>query len=179
MPFASEVTKVKFSKLLMAGAAICALATAPAFAASKAPNIHLAFHGGGTLVKTSHHIGKATNFTETATFSGSISTSADYKTKVVVLGETWYDSTNCTQPTKEKWKPLPKKTTYAKLSQSTSTGSIGGCTGTVFTFHDINYDLTKKNGAGKTDTFTGDLVAKNFIGYNLKLIANLIINITS
>jgi hypothetical protein len=169
---------VKFSKLLMAGAAICALATAPAFAA-KAPNIHLAFHGGTTLAKTSHHIGKTSNFTETATFSGSISTSADYKTKVVVLGETWYSSTNCTQPTKEKWKPLPKKTAYAKISQSTSTGSIGGCTGTVFTFHDINYDLTKKNAVGKTDSFTGDLVAKKFEGYNLKLIANINLAITS
>jgi len=163
--------------ILLAGVAMCGLAAAPALARSQAPNIHLATSSAGTKMtahmKSKIHDPSSTNFTETATFTGTISTKADFKVKILLLGETWYSTTSCAAPTKQKWVGLPKKTLYAKVAQSTSTGTVSGCGSTVFTFYDIDYTLTTKKAVGKTDTVSGDLVAKHFEGYNLKLVAHV------
>ncbi|MEJ0047225.1 MAG: hypothetical protein WDN04_14750 [Rhodospirillales bacterium] len=171
---------------LLTGVAICGLTAAPALAHGGAPGIHLAAPHSG-IQATAHvksHIRNPMiqNFTETATFTGTASASAVYKQKIVLLGETWYSSTSCTAPAanKEKWVGLPKKTKFAKVGQSTSTGTIGGCGSTIFTFHDIDYTLNKKGKTvvGKTDTVNGKLVAKKFNGYNLTLVANVEITFT-
>jgi len=162
---------------LLASAALCGLMAAPALARSSgAPAIHLAAPHGATAahVKSLHRNPNITDFTETVTFTATLSVSTYYKDKIDLLGETWFNSTQCVQPTKQKWKGLPKKTKYAKVGKSTSTGTLGaeGCPET-FTFQDITYDLVKKPAVGKTDSVAGDLVANHFEGYDLKLVATI------
>jgi hypothetical protein len=164
---------------LLASVALCGLMAAPALARSTAPSIHLAGHSGVPMaahVKSSRINPSVTHVTQTLTFTGSLSYAADFKMKVVLLGETWYSSTQCVQPTKEKWVGLPKTTLYARVTQSTSTGTIAGCTGTTFTFHDIDYELIHKKGT--SDTVSGALEANHFEGYDLKLNAHIDLTLT-
>jgi hypothetical protein len=164
---------------LLASVALCGLMAAPALAKGGAPNIHLAAPHGVQAVHVKNGVSPSyhqntTNFTETVTFSAVLSISTYFKQKIDLLGETWYNESSCAQPTKQKWKKLPKKTKYAKVGTATSTGTIGGCGSTIFTFQDITYDLiSKKAKAGKTDKVSGDLVAKKFEGYNLTLVAHV------
>jgi hypothetical protein len=168
---------MSFSKTLLAGVSVCAMSAVPALARDLPPNIHLSsiiakgHPSQRPHMKTNVHDPKATNYTVTYTFTASIPKS-DYKTPITLLGETWLDS--CTQPTKQAWKKLKDKKKAAKLTTGTSTGTISSCSGTTFTFQDIIYDLTSKTAT--KDEVTGELIAKNFDGYNLKL--NAIIDIT-
>jgi hypothetical protein len=162
---------------LLASVALCGLMAAPALARSSAPGIHLAGHSGLQMaahVKSNVRPPKVMHFTETVTFSATLSYATYFKMKIDLLGETWYSSTQCVQPTKQKWEDLPKTTAYAKVGHTTSTGTIAGCGSDIFTFQDITYDLIKKKGTA--DQVTGSLVANKFEGYDLKL--NAIIDIT-
>jgi hypothetical protein len=113
----------------------------------------------------------------TETLTATLSISTYYKEKIDLLGETWYSSTQCVQPTKQKWVGLPKTTKYAKIGHTTSTGTIAACGSDIFTFQDITYDLIKKPVLHKkkptTDEVSGDLDAPKFEGYNLKLVAHV------
>jgi len=180
---------MKFSTLLLTGVSIAAISAAPAFARS-APEIH-AVTSHGHLLKSRIHDPKASNFTETGTFTWQISTATEYKVKTVILGETWlyHDATNstCTFPPKEHWKGLPKKTKYAKISVTTTTATYpgNGCPASdPGPSHNIVYKLKVKNAAGQTDSFTGTLAAKHWtlpsgVEYNLYLNANIDVSITS
>jgi hypothetical protein len=168
---------------LLAGVAICGLMAAPALARGTAPSIHLAGHSAlqtTAHVKTQHVNPQVTDLTETITFSGSASATAIHKVPITLLGETWYDSANCTQPTKQSWKNLPKKSTYGKVGHTTSTGTIGGCGSTIFTFQDILYTETAPPAKAKnhTDQVVGDLIAPNFNKYHLDLHAIVNLNLT-
>jgi hypothetical protein len=133
-------------------------------------------------LKSNIHDPSTPNYTQTATFTGSLSTATAYKVKTILLGESWVDSSSCTQPTKQKWATVTKPT-KGTLSYSSSTGmlSSGACPTTTFTFQDIDYTLkakVKAGGADITDSLTSDLIAKKFLGYNLKLVANVDLTIT-
>jgi hypothetical protein len=161
--------------------ALCSFTAVPALARTAGPSIHLATVHGlpmKTHMKSTPRE-SISHFTQTETFSASLSVATYLKHKVTLLGDTWYLTSSCTQPTKEKWVGLPKKTLYAKVSQSTSTGTITACPGTTFTFHDIDYDLTsKKTKSGDADVVSGNLIANKFDGYDLKLIATIDITFT-
>jgi hypothetical protein len=168
---------------LLTGASLLTLiAAVPAMARGVPPNIHLAIkpaimrHGVHTHFKSGTGRLQTQQFTTTATFTAAISESAVLKKKVPILAQTWYNSTTCMQPTREKWKNLTKKTQFAKISTSISTGTVTACPGTVFTFHDIDYQLL--SASATQDTVTGDLNAPSFEGYNLTLIATVNVEIT-
>ncbi len=178
---------MKFSTLLLASASIAALSAAPAFART-APGIHAASRHA-TLVKTHPTRITLMNVTSTATFTGTISTASDYKVKTEILGDTWYDTTSgglCIFPPKEKWTLLPKKTAYARIGQSTMTGTLSVCPSgsQTPTYHEILYTLETKKAVGSTDVVTGTLTASKWklapgVVYNLYLKATIDLSITS
>jgi len=171
---------MSLTKTLLAGAAVCALCTAPALAA--APSIHLGGLGSAMTMKVGSNLHAKTNaanpnlpsFTQTVTFTATLSRAASKEVPVLLWAETWYSSASCTEPSNEKLM-TPRKTALAHISHGTSTGVISACGSTVFTFYGPVYTLEHK---GKTDAFTSDLTAKNFVGYNLKLVANTDLTIT-
>jgi hypothetical protein len=173
--------------ILLAGAAVCCLAAAPAFAREHAPNIHLMAATGARAV-AAHAKSKASDRsvvsdTYTTTFSVSISTSADYKKKTEIVGDAWF-SGSCTEPAtpKQAWKGLPKKTAYAKISTGTveTTLASGACPGDTFKFYTVIYDLSTKQAVGDTDTFTGTLTALKFLKkYDLYLDSTFDVSIGS
>jgi hypothetical protein len=172
---------MSLAKSLLAGAAICALCTAPALS-REAPNIHIASAdtpltmkvGSGLHQKTSSARPDVGTFTETLTFTGSLSFVAFKKTPTMLWGETWYDPSTCAAPTNEKGK-FPRTTAIAKISTGTSTGNISGCGSTIFTFYGPIYDLKMK---AKSDSFSGVIFAKKFNKYNLTLNVNTDLTIT-
>jgi hypothetical protein len=159
------------AKSLFAGAAFCALCTAPALSVA-APHMHLAGYdnlatqkAGPVHMKSSRVHDDLTNYTETITFSYSL---PQLKKKTMLWGETWYNGETCKAAKKESL-TVPKKTKVAKISVGTSTGSISACPGTVYTFYGPVYDLVK---SAKSDAFASVLVAKKYSGYNLTLNVN-------
>jgi hypothetical protein len=163
------------TKTMLAGAALCALSTAPVLA-SGPPTIHLVSIPSplrmnmslNSHFKTDIQDRKTQDFTETVTFTGALTDSADLKTPVMLWGETWYSNVNCTQPANETAKF--EKSTVAKITTTTSTGTISGCGSTIYTFYGPLYDLKVKS--AKSDSFSGNVSAKKFSGYNLDLVAN-------
>jgi hypothetical protein len=168
---------MSFGKTLLAGAALCALATAPALAS--APSFHLAgttaraitMHNGSMHSKTDVRDPGYTNFTETVTFAGTISETGFYKNPVLVWAEVWLYSSCGTAVPNEKGK-VAKKAAHGKVAAGTSTGTATGCTnGTVYTFIGPVYTLKSKTAT--SDSFTFDLDAKApGIKYKLKLVGN-------
>ena len=162
---------MNFAKTLLAGAALCALATAPAMAA---PNIHLkaAPMGAHALkiksvsvghAKTGIHDPSFTNYTVTFTLSGSLSRSYFFKKFVLLYA---YDWTNgCTDVgTKEVFKSVPNLTAVHKIKAATTTGT---CSGSPLVFHGPDYKLLSNSAT--FDSFTGALIAKKTSsGYNLR-----------
>ena len=169
---------MSFTKTLLAGAAICALCTAPALAA-KAPSIHLAgftarsvsMHSGATHVKTGIRDPKYTHFTETVTFDASISETGFYKNPVLLWGETWLYS-SCGAAVPNEHGKVTVRATAGKVRQGTSTGTASGCTnGTIYTFIGPVYTLKSKTATADAFTFDLDAVAPG-ISYKLKLVGN-------
>jgi opacity protein-like surface antigen len=159
------------AKTLLAGAAVCALCTAPALALA-APHIHLVgddniakVKPGSVHIKTGQVHNDLETLTETITFSASF---PPLKTKTLLWGETWQDTESCTPPKHESGM-FPKKTKVAKISVGTSTGPTSACPSSTFTFYGPVYDLKK---TAKSDSFSGSIVAKKYSGYNLTLNAN-------
>ena len=160
-----------FNKTLLAGAAICALASAPALA-SHAPNIHLA--GVKTAVKMtvtgiSHNktniVDKKsyTNYTTTISLAGSLTESVYYKNPVLLYAYDWIE--DCTQPANQKFK-ITTKPTAGKAKAGSSTGTRSSCGSTVFTYLGPVYELKSKTAT--SDSLVGQLAAKHTSsGYNL------------
>lgn len=176
---------MSLTKTLLAGVAACALCTAPALART-APDVHLGGIDTSFAMKTGSaaHIKSngvhrdATDVTETVTFTGSLSISASHKVPLLLWAETWYQPSTCTQPANETGK-FPKKTKAASIKTGTSTGNISGCGSTIFTFYGPLYDLKTTMPKHGADSFTGTVSAKNFNGYNLKLVANTDLTFTA
>jgi hypothetical protein len=173
---------MSFTKILLAGTAVCALCTAPALA-RQAPDIHLGSDTGLAMkvgaplhYKSSTHLETLKHTTETVTFSASISKAADYKVKTILLAETWYQGSTCTQPAVQHM-TFAKTSSAARLSHGTSTGTIAGCGSTIFTFQDLDYMLTKRDLT--SDTVPGKLIAPSFNGYRLTLIFTVDVTITA
>jgi hypothetical protein len=146
------------TKSLLGGAALCALATAPAIAANLHPAMHVtALHAGKAVNKTVIHNQSRTHLTYT--FGVYTYVSASNAGTAVKLAATYYkwnsNGTLCSSP-KEKIK-VPKKTKLAKLGHSTETYSEGCASGpTVFTGD--TYNLNAPNTG--TDHFTSTLIGK-------------------
>ena len=168
-----------FAKTLLSSVAICALCTAPALA-REAPRIHLAGIETATKMSAPHFKSGGgspdiSNFTETTTFTGTLSEANYHKMPVMLWGETWYSSTTCLEPTREAWAG-PKTTAAARLKAGTSTGTIAACGSTVFTFHGPIYTLEARHVT--SDSFASTVKARRFEGYNLTLNANTDLTIT-
>jgi hypothetical protein len=175
---------MSFGKTLLAGVALCALATAPALAV-KAPNFHLAgmtarsitMHSGSVHSKTNLRDPGYTNFTSTATFAGTISETGFYKKPVLLWSEVWlYSSCGKVVPN-EKGKAVVKPT-YGKVTAGTITGTATSCTnGTIY--HFIGPDYTLKSTTATADSFTFDLDAKaTGTKYKLTLVGKTDLKIT-
>jgi hypothetical protein len=173
---------MKLSMTMLAGAAVCALVTSPAFAA-KPPMVNLAgtvanqikMQSGASHSKTVVHDSKYVNYTTVLTFSGTIPESTFYKTPVLLWAEAWYDPSTCTEPA-QKGK-VAVKSTVAKIGAGTTTGTISGCGSTTFTYYGPLYTLKSKTAT--SDSFTYDVIAKHTSsGYNLYLVGNTNLNIS-
>jgi hypothetical protein len=146
-------------KILLGGAALSALATAPAIAGD-APHFSItALHAGNAVFKSKLQVPGRKNVTYTVAVSTYVPAS-DLGTAVHLLG-TYYkfnsNSSLCTTP-KMKIK-VPKKSTYAKLGHATETYSEGCASGPT-KFYGDTYDLKKAKGEGKVDSFVSVLTAK-------------------
>jgi hypothetical protein len=174
---------MSFGKTLLAGAALCALATAPALAS--APSFHLAgmtarsitMHNGSIHSKTSIRDPGYTNFTETVTFAGTISETGFYKNPVLLWAEVWLYSSCGTAIPNEKGK-VAKKPKFGKAAAGSLTGPASGCATNVdYTF--IGPVYTLKSTTATSDSLTFDLDAKApGIKYKLKLVGNTDLKIT-
>ena len=113
--------------ILLAGAALCAISAAPAFAAN-APHMHIAAMHQGGVVKSAMHTNGATNVTYTFSVSTAVSTKAGYnvKTPLAATYYTWQSSGSiCMTPKKEKVSLSTKKTKYASIAAAVETESEG------------------------------------------------------
>ncbi|HTT82921.1 MAG TPA: hypothetical protein VMF67_05540 [Rhizomicrobium sp.] len=155
---------------MLAGAAVCALSTAPALAS---PNIHMStilkaplrLNSGMHFKSNTAEPKGGTNYTTTVTFSGSVSSHF----KGLLFAESWYTTTTngkCVQPKKEKQKYTKSKTGKIKAATTTSTNP---CATGTFTYYGPDYTASAK---GKGN-FKGKLSAKKFYGYNLLLNENV------
>jgi hypothetical protein len=163
-----------FLTAMLAGAAVCALSTAPALAG--APNIHVSaifktpvrLNSGMAHFKTnmaarSPH--NASTFTSSISLAGTVTSHFNG----LLYAYTWYTKNTagkCVQPKKQKQKytkPLPKKT--AKVTAATTVSGNPCGTGN-FTYFGPSYQVLK---APANVTFSGKLTAKKFYGDNLVL----------
>ena len=174
---------MSFVKTLLAGVALCALATAPALA--QAPNIHLAgmtarniaMHSGVMHSKTAIHDPAYTNFTSTMTFTGKIAESAFYKVPTLLWAQAWLYGSCGSEVPNQKGKKI-SSTSVGKVAVGTTTGTASGCTnGTIYTFYGPLYTL--KSTTATSDSFTFDVDAKaTGLGYKLFLVGNTHLTIT-
>jgi len=156
---------------MLAGAAACALATAPALAS---PSIHVTgvsnhpLHFKTNTTARAPHL--ASTFTSTVNITGSVSSSFSG----LLYAYTWYTQTSggkCVQPKKQKQKYKKVKNGTVVPGSTTSTNPCG--TGNFKYFGPI---YTAGN-PGRS-SFKGTLTAKNFYGYHLILKENVSLNVT-
>jgi hypothetical protein len=154
----------KITQTLLGGAACCALASASAMAAD-APVVAALHAGHQTVLKTSMHKGKPSNLTTTIAINSTNTSGLKKVQKLIYTYYTYYDSGSfCNSSEKQKETLQSKKTKYAKLGTSTETYS-GYCSTAPTVFYGDTYELTKKSGQGKVDSFVSALVGKK-IHYN-------------
>jgi hypothetical protein len=155
------------NKTLLAGAAFCALATAPALAGDVPPFHVTMLHGGHVVGKTGFHHAGRTHVTSTISLSSSIPASdLDKKVKLATM----YTYIDCSKPSKSK---ITKKPTYGKAGFYSETFS-GGCSNGGSTYYGNTYELTNPNGEGKVDSFVSTLIGKvEYQGAKYKVTTNL------
>ena len=179
MPYIFEGITMSLTKILLAGAAITALSTT-AFAGAH-PDIHLASVQASKMIhlkngfshnKTRVHQDGKSHFTETLSFSLGLTFSTAHNNPILLPEYTWYNSSDCSQATKQKIKYT--KPSAGKIAQASSTGSISGCTGTTFTFYGGTYTLKDKKAT--SDSFRGDLKGQT-PSYKLSLIEGFDVSI--
>ncbi|HEY6578371.1 MAG TPA: hypothetical protein VIY09_03545 [Rhizomicrobium sp.] len=149
----------KITQTLLGGAAFCALATAPAMAAD-APVVAALHSGHQTVLKTNMHKAKPGNLTTTIAISSTDTAGLKQVQKLAYTYYTYYDSGSfCNSSEKQKETLQSRKTQYAKLGTSTETYS-GYCSTAPTVFYGDTYELVKKSGEGKVDSFVSALVGK-------------------
>jgi hypothetical protein len=152
------------TQTLLGGAALAALASASAMAAD-APVVAALHPGHATVLKTSMHNAKGNNLTTTIAISSTDTAGLKKVQKLIYTYYTYYDSGSfCNSSEKQKQTLQSKKTKYAKLGTSTETYS-GYCSTAPTVFYGDTYELSKKKGEGKADSFVSALVGKK-IHYN-------------
>jgi hypothetical protein len=149
------------TRILLGGAAVCAL-TGTSAAAQAAPAIHFtALHGGRVVNKTRLHSPHRCLRSDSCTEYVYTSVSASDLDKKVKLIDTFYklnsNDTLCSVPKQEL--KVPKKSTYGKVSAATETYSEGCASGPTTFYGDV-YKLTNPEGEGKVDTFISRLKGK-------------------
>lgn len=139
------------TQFLLAGAALGALATAPAMAGD-APDLHLtALHGGNAVGKTRVRNPARQNLTYTFSIYTSISSSEDYRKKIKFpVNYKWNGAT------KSKFKVAPKKTECAKIGKYSETYSTAN--GGSYVVYGATYKLTNPHCVGETDHFVSTLI---------------------
>src|SRR5579862_9720581 len=150
---------------MLAGAAACAIATAPALAS---PGIHLSTVNNKAVshFKTNMSLNRPHNtgsFTTTVVISGSVSSHFSG----LLYAYTWYTRNSagqCVQPKKQKQKYTKPSKKVGKVAAGSTTATNPCGTGD-FTY--LGPVFTAK-GAGN-GSFTGKLTAKKFYGSNLLL----------
>jgi hypothetical protein len=174
----------KITQTLLVGAAFSVLATIPAMAGG-APDMHVAaLHPGhATFVKkTKIHQGRPESSCSTLVISTAVPASDRNTTvKLAATYYTYYDSGSfCNSSEKQRVKLSTKKTQYAKIGTSTETYS-GYCSTAPTVFYGDTYELKKKSGEGKIDTFVSTMICKNFHYdggiYTIKTPMQIIVNI--
>jgi hypothetical protein len=145
------------TKTLLSGAALCALAAAPAMARN-VPHFNVtALHAGNVVNKTRIHSPGRQHLTYTFAVYSSVSIPAsDLDKKVKVGGLVGTNAFGCGVSAKFK---APKKSTYGKVGIYTETYS-DGCSSGPTVFYGQTYKLTNPAGEGHTDTFTSSMIYK-------------------
>ena len=145
---------------LLGGAALGALATAPALAGD-APHFGItALHAAKVVNKTKVRDPSHQHVTYTFGVSTDVPAS-DFRQTVHLYGtyykwsSTFSGSSTCSNP-KQKLK-TPKKSIYAKLGKATETYSLG-CPSGPTVFYGDTYKLTDAVGEGQTDHFVSTLI---------------------
>jgi hypothetical protein len=169
---------MSYTKTLLAGAALCALCSAPALAG--APSVHLATSGFDSPSKMIHsktHGGNPNNtdVTLTYSFTAQLSASADYHVPIQFIQYTWQNTATCIPPKHENFEIVPRKSATAKISVGTTTGPTSACPSSTFTFYGPLFDL--RSMTATADSFTGALEAKKYFRYNYTLNENWAITI--
>lgn len=147
------------TKTLLGGAALSALAAAPALA-HHAPQFHIqALHAGKRVNKTKIHNQRALHITYTLGIYTAIP-AAVHKAVPLVLTfykwNTYSDAALCTEP-KQKIK-AQRKSLYGKVRTATETYSFGNdCS---YVFYGDTYTLIDPSGAGQTDSFVSTLYGR-------------------
>lgn len=161
------------TKTLLAGAAIGALATAPAMAGN-APHFSVtAAHVGNQVIKSTIRTPSRQALTYNIYISSSVSGSVGTSTNLFQTYYKWNSNLSiCTVPFMKL--VGPKRTTYGKINHNTETYSLGCASGPTV-FHGDNYTLKKASGDGQTDTFLSDLKGK-FNNGSVKYKGNLFIH---
>ena len=159
------------TQTLLGGAALCALATAPAMAGDVA-DLHItALHAGNVVNKTVFHDPSRTHLTYTY---------ADYTyipasdLGVKIKGTAW--SFNCSAAsTKAR---ITKKAKFGRASIYTETVSTA-CDGAGEVYTGTEYEFTKPAGNGKPDSFSSRLIGKfETSGVKYKATLNVDSNVT-
>jgi hypothetical protein len=157
---------------MLAGAAVCALSTAPALAAH-APGIHLSGMFKTAMKFTTNHsktamheAGKAVNYTSTVDISGSVSSGFSG----LLYAYTW-QTASCATPPNQKQKYSKPAVGKVKGTTTVATNSCGGQS----TYY--GPDFTNKKHQTGNASFTGTLLAKKFEGYNLLLNENVTLTV--
>ena len=147
-------------KILYAGAALCTISAAPAFARNAPSVAVVALHAGHAVMKTQMHTPGKNHISSTGSAFSTIAASK----KTVKLIYTYYtylsSGSFCNIQAKQKVKLSTKKTKYAKLGTSTESYSEGCGTPTVF--YGDTYKLTAKKAPKNPDTFVSTLIGKGF-----------------
>jgi hypothetical protein len=159
------------TKTLLGGAALCALATAPAMAGDVADFHVTALHAGNVVNKTTIHNQSRTHLTYTFAVYTYIPAELNVKVK---LSGTGY-SFGCSASEKAK---ITKQATYGKAGIDYETYSTG-CGGAGEVYVVDTYKLTNPAGEGLTDHFTSSLIGKyENSGVKYKGTLNLDVSVT-
>jgi hypothetical protein len=150
----------KLTRILLSGAALSALAAAPAIAHPKHPAFRVtAMHAGHAVNKTKLHNPGACRHCTTYTFAvySYQPASAPKKTHLVATYYRWNSySTLCSNPKQRV--TVPKRSVYAKIGTATETYSFGCPSGPTTFYGDL---WTNKTGvAGNVDLFVSTLIGK-------------------
>jgi hypothetical protein len=147
------------TKTLLGGAALCALATAPAMAGTLHPAMHVtALHAGHAANKTAIREPSKQHLTYTFGVYTYASASDHSAVKLAATYYKWNSNdTLCSKP-KMSVKLSAKKTQFAKLGTSSETYSEGCASGPT-TFLGDTY-ANKTGASGDVDNFVSTLLAK-------------------